>query len=61
LLEEALGQKAIINRCPPQPGDMSLTHADISKARALLGYQPTAPIEIGIRKFADWIKRLAKR
>jgi UDP-glucuronate 4-epimerase len=61
LLEEALGQKAIIERRPPQPGDVPLTHADISKARALLGYQPATPIEMGIRKFADWIKRGAKR
>jgi len=61
LLEEALGQKAIIERRPPQPGDMPVTHADISKAGALLGYQPATPIEMGIRKFADWIKRGAKR
>ncbi len=57
LLEEALGLKALIERCPPQPGDMPLTHADITKARKLLGYQPTTPIETGIKKFADWFKQ----
>jgi UDP-glucuronate 4-epimerase len=57
LLEEALGRKAIIERCPPQPGDLPLTHADITKARKLLGYQPTTPIETGIKKFAEWFKR----
>lgn len=57
MLEEALGRKAVIERCPPQPGDMPLTHADIAKARKLLGYQPTTPIETGIRKFAEWFKR----
>jgi len=56
LLEEALGRKAIIERCPPQPGDLPLTHADITKARKLLGYQPTTPIETGIKKFAEWFK-----
>ncbi len=60
LLEEALGQKAIIERRPPQPGDMPRTHADISKAKSLLGYQPATPIESGIRKFVDWFKRGAK-
>src|SRR5215470_15772093 len=60
LLEAALGQKAIIEQRPPQPGDMPRTHADISKARALLGYRPMTPIEIGIRKFADWFNRGAK-
>lgn len=57
LLEEALGQKAVIERCPPQPGDLPLTHADITKAQKLLGYRPTTPIETGIKKFAEWFKR----
>ena len=57
LLEEALDRKAIIERCPPQPGDLPLTHADITKAQKLLGYQPTTPIETGIKKFAEWFKR----
>jgi len=56
LLEEALGRKAVIERRPPQPGDLPLTHADITKARKLLGYQPTTPIETGIKKFAEWFK-----
>jgi UDP-glucuronate 4-epimerase len=57
LLEEALGRNAIIERCPPQPGDLPLTHADITKAKNLLGYRPTTPIETGIKKFAEWFKR----
>jgi len=61
LLEEALGQKAIIERRPPQPGDMPLTHADITKAKSLLDYRPVTPIEAGIKKFVEWFKRGAKR
>jgi UDP-glucuronate 4-epimerase len=57
LLEEALGRKAIVERRPPQPGDMPLTHADITKARKLLSYRPTTPMETGIKKFAEWFKR----
>jgi UDP-glucuronate 4-epimerase len=56
LLEEALGREAIIERRPQQPGDLPLTHADITKARKLLGYQPTTPIKAGIKKFAEWFK-----
>jgi UDP-glucuronate 4-epimerase len=60
LLEAALGQKAILDRQPAQPGDMPRTHADISKAQMLLGYRPTTPIEAGIQKFVEWFKRGAK-
>lgn len=60
LLEAALGQKAIIDRQPAQPGDVPRTHADISKARVLLNYKPTTPIEAGIQKFVEWFKRGAK-
>ena len=60
LIEEALGEKAIIDRQPPQPGDMPRTHADISKAQRLLGYQPSTPIESGIVKFVDWLKKGGK-
>jgi UDP-glucuronate 4-epimerase len=56
LLEEALGERALIERYPPQPGDLPRTHADISKAQRLLGYQPTTPIEIGLQRFVSWFK-----
>jgi UDP-glucuronate 4-epimerase len=55
LLESALGEKAIIEHQPPQLGDMPRTHADVSKARQLLNYQPKTPIEAGIKKFVDWL------
>jgi len=54
LLEECLEKKAIIERLPPQPGDVPITFADISKARKLLGYNPQMPIEQGIKEFAKW-------
>ena len=54
LLESALGRPAIIDRQPPQPGDVPRTFADITKARAKLGYHPTTKIAEGIPKFAAW-------
>ena len=53
-IEDALGRKAKINRLPEQRGDMPLTCADISKARKLLGYNPTTPLSVGLPKFIDW-------
>lgn len=55
-LEDAVGRRAIIDRRPAQPGDMPRTHADISKARRLLGYQPATPIRTGIQKFIEWFE-----
>jgi UDP-glucuronate 4-epimerase len=54
LLETGLSRKARLCYLPPQPGDMGITFADISKARRILGYQPKTPIEEGIRKFVAW-------
>jgi UDP-glucuronate 4-epimerase len=56
LLEQHLGRKAVIDRQPTQPGDVPITYADITKARARLGYQPTVKIEQGIPRFIDWFR-----
>ncbi|MEI6032998.1 MAG: SDR family NAD(P)-dependent oxidoreductase [Verrucomicrobiae bacterium] len=53
-IEKALGKKAVIELLPEQQGDMPLTSADISKARALLGYSPKTKIAEGIPKFVEW-------
>jgi UDP-glucuronate 4-epimerase len=57
LLEAALGKKAVIDRQPLQPGDVPVTFADISKARAKLDYRPKIKIEEGIKLFADWFRK----
>lgn len=54
LLEKALGKKSRLTFLPPQPGDMSVTQADISRSQRVLGYQPKTSIEDGIRKFVAW-------
>lgn len=59
LLELALGKAALVNRQPPQPGDVPLTCADISKAREQLGYNPRVKIEQGIPLFVNWLKQTA--
>ena len=57
LIEKELGKKAIIDRQPPQPGDVPITFADVSKARARLGYHPHIKIEQGIKMFIDWFRK----
>jgi UDP-glucuronate 4-epimerase len=53
-VENALGKKAKIDRLAEQPGDMPLTYADISKAKKLLGYNPTTKLSEGLPKFVEW-------
>lgn len=55
-IEAALGKPAVLDRQPAQPGDVSVTYANIDKARALLGYQPTTLIAQGIPRFVDWYR-----
>ncbi|HEX8674262.1 MAG TPA: NAD-dependent epimerase/dehydratase family protein [Longimicrobium sp.] len=56
LLGAAMGVSATLERLPAQPGDVERTYADISRARALLGYTPRVPIEEGIPRFVEWFR-----
>ena len=58
-IEKALGKKAKINQLPEQPGDVPLTCADISKARKLLGYNPTTQLSEGLPRFIEWFMQRA--
>ncbi len=60
LLEQALGKKAIIDRQPPQPGDVPITFANVDKARAMLGYAPQIKIEQGIPLFVEWFRGMQR-
>ena len=55
-LEEALGVQARIERHPEQPGDVARTWANIDKARALLGFNPSTSYQEGVARFAAWLK-----
>jgi len=55
-IEAATGKKARINPLPDQPGDVPLTSADVSKAKAHLGFKPTTTIAQGIPTFVQWFR-----
>ncbi|MBU0492406.1 MAG: GDP-mannose 4,6-dehydratase [Chloroflexi bacterium] len=54
LIEEYTGRRAIIEHAPLPPSDPMVTYADVSKARRMLGYEPTVQLEEGMRRFVDW-------
>ena len=47
----------MIDRQPLQPGDVPITYAVVSKARAKLGYNPRVKIEQGIPLFVEWFRK----
>jgi UDP-glucuronate 4-epimerase len=53
-IENVIGKKAFIEQYPAQPGDVPKTFADISKAKALLGYNPQTQLKEGLEKFYQW-------
>jgi UDP-glucuronate 4-epimerase len=57
LLEQTLDKKARCHHLPLQPGDVPRTWADVSKAKALLGYSPQVTLEEGIKRFVDWTRQ----
>jgi len=51
---DAVGKPAIVDRQPDQPGDVRQTYADITRARAELGYDPAIPFAEGVRNYVAW-------
>jgi len=57
LIARATGKQPRLKFLPPAPGDVPATCADITKARRLLGYDPSVPLERGIPLFVEWYRR----
>jgi nucleoside-diphosphate-sugar epimerase len=58
---EALGIEPKMTIEPSLRGEVTYYIADISKAKTLLGYDPTTPLREGIRKAVAWSKDWGKR
>lgn len=55
-LENCLGQKAIKNMLPMQPGDVPRTYADVDDLMRDVGFRPDTPIEVGVERFVSWYR-----
>ncbi len=53
---QAMGKEVEIDPQPEQPGDVKVTYADISRAKAELGYDPTMDFADGIERYVAWYK-----
>lgn len=61
IIEENLGKKADVRYQDPMPGDVPITYADVSKAKRLLGFNPTVAIDEGVRRYVRWFLEREKR
>ena len=53
-IESSLNKAAKTEMLPIQPGDVSLTCADISDSEKDFNYKPKTPLKVGISRFVDW-------
>jgi UDP-glucuronate 4-epimerase len=60
ILERHMGQKAVKEFFPPQPGDVFETWADIDDLKQAVGFSPSTPLEKGLEEFVKWYKDYKK-
>ena len=46
---------------PPRPGEVMRLHADISKAKKLLGFEPKCALKDGIEQYVEWFQREGRK
>ncbi len=56
-MEDLIGIKSVVEHHPFHIADMKRNQADISKARALLGWEPLVGLSEGISRMIEWYNR----
>lgn len=56
-IAKVVGQPANLDRQPARAGDVERTFADVSRARAELGFEPRMTFEEGVRRQWEWLKQ----
>lgn len=54
MIERKVGKSAVVDYLPPVRADMRENLADVSKAGAMLGWEPIVGLEEGISRTIDW-------
>ena len=57
LINELLGKDVKPVYAPPRAGDVKHSHADITAARNLIGFEPVVPFRQGLEKAIDWYRQ----
>ncbi len=59
-IETALGQEAVKEFLPLQPGDVPATCADVQDLITDTGFKPSTSVEQGIARFIEWYRKYYK-
>jgi len=59
MIARKLDRQAEIRSLPDQPGDVPITYADVSRAKALLDYRATTSLTDGLDHFISWYRAAA--
>ncbi len=59
LVGKHVGKSVVIDQQELQPGDVTITFANIDKARSMLGYAPKFTMDEGIKRFVAWFNEQA--
>jgi len=57
VLAKLLGERPRLQFLPMQPGDVSVTCADVSKLRDRVGFEPATPLQTGLERFVAWFRQ----
>jgi len=44
-----------------QAGDVPATFADVGELQKSVGYKPQTPIEVGVKRFAEWYQAFYRK
>jgi len=56
ILEGELGLEAKKNCLPLQPGDVPAAYADVDDLERDVGFRPSTPLEVGVKRFVAWYR-----
>ncbi len=56
VIERTTGKQAEMEMLPAQPGDVPETYADVAALKQAVGFEPSTPIEVGVKRFVDWYR-----
>jgi UDP-glucuronate 4-epimerase len=56
-LAAQLGIEPVLQMLPMQPGDVTVTCADVDKLRERVGFEPSTPLDEGLRRFVAWFRQ----